>query len=249
MSTRAAYGFRHKKQDYISYNHSDGYPSGLGYEVLEALTSFTLTKDIEYLRSRVDKVHLIHKEDNHTFSKEEFLSIVERLDNLGIYNNLKSEYSAITEIPAIPVLYHTAGNVDTIIDQENATPYMLDSGNFMNDSLFCEWAYVINLDEQVVEFYRGFNQNPEAKGRYAAKTNDYGSKQYNGVALIGTVPFAVIDSWTKDDIADFTINLERFANFIIGKNNIEESYKNVKQEVINQAALELSSIKDIVLED
>lgn len=249
MGTRAAYGFRHKKQDYISYNHSDGYPNGLGYEVLEALTSFTLTKDIAHLRACVENVKLISKEDNHTFSKEDFLSVVERLDNLGIYNNLKSEYSSITEIPAIPVIYHTAGKVDTVIDRENAIPYMLDSCNFMNDSLFCEWAYVINLDEQVVEFYRGFNQNPEAKGRYAAKKRDYGSTEYNGVALIGTVPFAVIDSWTKDDLADFTMNLERFANFIVGKYNVEESYKNVKQEVIDKAIADLSSIKDIVLDD
>lgn len=249
MSTRAAYGFRHKNQDYISYNHSDGYPNGLGYDVLEALTSFTLTKDIEYLRSCIDKVHLIYRDEKHTFSKEEFLSIVERLDNLGIYNNLKSEYSAITEISSIPVFNHIMGKIDTFIDRENAIPYMLDSGNFMNDSLFCEWAYVINLDEQVVEFYRGFNQNPEAKGRYAAKNNDYGSKEYNGVALIGTVPFAIIDSWTKDDIADFTINLERFANFIVGKYNVEESYKNIKQEVIDKAITDLSSIKDVVFDE
>ncbi len=249
MSTRAAYGFRHKNQDYISYNHSDGYPNGLGYDVLEALTSFTLTKDIEYLRSCIDKVHLIYRDENHAFSREEFLSIVERLDNLGIYNNLKSECSAITEISSISVFNHIMGKIDTLIDRENAIPYMLDSGNFMNDSLFCEWAYVINLDEQVIEFYRGFNQNPEAKGRYAANTNDYGSKEYNGVALIGTVPFAVIDSWTKDDIADFTINLERFANFIVGKYNVEESYKNIKQEVIDKAITDLSSIKDVVFDE
>lgn len=249
MSTRAAYGFRHKNQDYISYNHSDGYPNGLGYDVLEALTSFTLTKDIEYLRSCIDKVHLIYRDENHAFSREEFLSIVERLDNLGIYNNLKSKCSAITEISSISVFNHIMGKIDTLIDRENAIPYMLDSGNFMNDSLFCEWAYVINLDEQVIEFYRGFNQNPEAKGRYAANTNDYGSKEYNGVALIGTVPFAVIDSWTKDDIADFTINLERFANFIVGKYNVEESYKNIKQEVIDKAITDLSSIKDVVFDE
>lgn len=249
MSTRAAYGFRHKQQDYISYSHSDGYPNALGYEILEALTSFTLNKDIEYLRYCIDNVQLIHQEDNHTFTKEEFLSIVERLDNLGIYNNLKSEYSVITEIPAIPVLYHTAGKVDTIIDRENAIPYMLDSCNFMNDSLFCEWAYVINLDDQVIEFYRGFNQNPKANGRYADKTNDYGSTQYNGVALIGTIPFSVIDSWTKDDIADFTINLENLANFIVGRYQIGDGNMehDVSEDVIYNARQNLSSLKDLII--
>lgn len=45
------------------------------------------------------------------------------------------------------------------------------------------------------------------------------------------------------------MNLERFANFIVGKYNVEESYKNVKQEVIDKAIADLSSIKDIVLDD
>ena len=51
--------------------------------------------------------------------------------------------------------------------------------------MFCEFAYIINLDTNKLEFYEGFNLNPDAPGRYAKYTlykND--EKIYYGVKLI-----------------------------------------------------------------
>lgn len=61
----------------------------------------------------------------------------------------------------------------------------LDQHNFLNDSLFCEFAYIINLDSNKLEVYVGFNLNPNAPGRYAKYTlykND--EKVYYGVKLV-----------------------------------------------------------------
>ena len=60
-----------------------------------------------------------------------------------------------------------------------------DQHTFLIDSLFCEYAYLINLDSKKLEVYEGFNLNPNAPGRYAKYTlykND--EKVYYGVALI-----------------------------------------------------------------
>ena len=61
----------------------------------------------------------------------------------------------------------------------------LDQHLFLIDSLFCEYAYLINLDTNKFEVYVGFNKNPNAAGRYAKNTlykND--EKIYYGVKLV-----------------------------------------------------------------
>ena len=62
---------------------------------------------------------------------------------------------------------------------------------FLVDSLFCEYAYIVNLDENVLEFYVGFNKDPNAKGRYAKLSDPIvidESRRYYGVALKKTFP-------------------------------------------------------------
>ena len=61
----------------------------------------------------------------------------------------------------------------------------LDEHRFLLDSLFCEFAYIINLDTNKFEVYVGFNKNPNAAGRYAKYTlyKDY-ENVYYGVKLV-----------------------------------------------------------------
>lgn len=59
------------------------------------------------------------------------------------------------------------------------------AGNFMADSLFCEWAYVLNLDEGVLEVYRGW-QKSKGEGRYVGEEPD--KDGYWGVSQIAAIP-------------------------------------------------------------
>ena len=76
------------------------------------------------------------------------------------------------------------GKNNALNDEEEFNSEFEDSKDFLADSLFCEYAYIINLDTGMLEFYRGFNQNPNGKGRYAKLV----SGDYNGVVLIQEVP-------------------------------------------------------------
>ena len=66
-----------------------------------------------------------------------------------------------------------------------------DCSSFMYDSLFCEYAYIINLDEGVLEYYRGFNKDKNASGRYAFKSLE---EPYYGVALKNSIPLTEVFS-------------------------------------------------------
>jgi len=44
--------------------------------------------------------------------------------------------------------------------------------DFIYDSLWCEWAYMINLETQCLEIYRGFNTDPQEAGPYASKKSE-----------------------------------------------------------------------------
>lgn len=49
---------------------------------------------------------------------------------------------------------------------------------FVNDGLFCEFAYVVDLDKNTFEIYRGFCKSPPKKDERFAKKNDKGKKYY-----------------------------------------------------------------------
>lgn len=57
---------------------------------------------------------------------------------------------------------------------------------FLHDSLFCEYAYIINLDNKTLEIYEGFNRLPNGKGRYAEFSieREGDGRKYYGVKLV-----------------------------------------------------------------
>ena len=65
------------------------------------------------------------------------------------------------------------------------------------DSVFCEYAYILNLDTAELEFYRGKNTNHAAPGRYASKgiwspPHPITGVNFYGVSLVKAIPFSVI---------------------------------------------------------
>jgi hypothetical protein len=79
---------------------------------------------------------------------------------------------------------------ETIIPEECAA-------DFLGDSVFCEYAYILNLDTAELEYYQGRNTDPAAPGRYAASGRwspppPMTGVSYYGVRLVRAIPFSVI---------------------------------------------------------
>lgn len=73
---------------------------------------------------------------------------------------------------------------------------LYDSYAFGGDSLFCEYAYVIDLDNEVLERYKGFNKRPVSKRhRFAGCVPAHnGTSEYTPVRLVRKERFGVIAS-------------------------------------------------------
>lgn len=93
------------------------------------------------------------------------------------------------------LLRHQQGDIESVV---NNKVMFLAAPSWLGDSLFCEYAYIANLDEGALEVYEGFQKAPHEKGRY----HDYerGSEGYYPVALVET--FKLNEAMTPDEWVD-----------------------------------------------
>lgn len=139
------------------YGQWDGYPDGQGRDVLSFLHD-------------ENKVHMLKKyrlKECRFLSEKEIELINKSKNPLSLHPQLSRNMGAD--------ILNLAATVDGMA--------LVDSIDFAADSLFCEWAYVIDFDTNSFEIYKGFNTEP-AKGRFAEFPTD--SKEYYPVTLIQT---------------------------------------------------------------
>ncbi len=194
MGTRGALGFRLDGQDKIAYNHYDSYPEGLG----DAVITFVNYTDRSTLEARVRALRAVTEDSTPT--PEDIARLVKFHDSDVSTGSATEWYSLLRD---------TQGNPENTLE---AGVYV-DSSDFLKDSLFCEWAYIVNLDTQMTEVYCGFQTKSHKLGRYAKSnkkpkgwTAPYaGAKFYFPVALIAEIPFGTTPDWEKIECGE---NLE-----------------------------------------
>lgn len=155
MSTRGLYGFRKNGVDKCTYNHSDSYPSGLGYNVVK----FCKSNSVEDLKKFFDDIELVLEDSTPTEHQIRECQIAGYV-NLSVSSQSNNDWYCL--------LRNLQGNFkqyQKCID-EGSKVYMTDGIDFIQDSLFCEYAYIINLDDEVLEFYEGFQKKPQVDNRY-----------------------------------------------------------------------------------
>lgn len=163
MSTRGLYGIRKNGIDKCTYNHSDSYPSWLGRKVLK----FCANNTIDDLKKIFDKIELVDESIKPTEEQ------IKKCVDAGYYNRTVSTQSVDDWYC---LLRHLQGNFDEYQDLINndkeKTIFMTDGISFIKDSLFCEYAYIINLDDEVLEFYEGFQKEAQKGNRYGETEED-----------------------------------------------------------------------------
>ena len=138
MGTRGLWGF--KKQvlhnDYyhkVTYNHMDSYPSWLGSKVVR----FVQETDTETLRQICDKIILV---DQDFPANQEQIDECKQFANSGVDDGKWDNwYVLLRETQGCPELY-----------RDTDLRYMINGFALLSD-LMCEYAYIINVSDEVLE--------------------------------------------------------------------------------------------------
>ena len=112
------------------------------------------------------------------FAQGDHMGFVQALGSFGRERSLLEELRS--PFPAFPAVTNNA---------------------FAADSIFCEYAYVVNMDSGMLEFYVGFNKNPRAPGRFAALSKR-DEAEYFGIELALEIPLADLPTMAPSFVCD-----------------------------------------------
>lgn len=163
------------------YGQWDGYPDGQGIDIL----TYLRTANYDALTANLRKLRWTTHEDFARVNKE--------LD-LGDSGWMDMEQAARYKA-AYPALSRDTGSKILALVEAGGVEFVTDSRDFAQDSLFCEWGYVIDLDTKVLEVYEGFVESTPTEGRWAGQHK--AGEQYAAIKRIASFPFA--DGLPTDD--------------------------------------------------
>lgn len=132
------------------YGQWDGYPSGQGKTALE----FVRSMDRSTFETKLRAMRFASKADLEAIDAEVQASPI--VDGGSSLLAEGGKYQQFSRDRGAKILALVA-NADPGIQ-------LHDMRAFAADSLFCEWAYVIDLDKNRFEVYQGFNKTPLGEG-------------------------------------------------------------------------------------
>lgn len=156
------------------YGQWDGYPSGQGKTAINFLRKF----DERAFGYQVDKCKFVddekQKEIDDWFRS---IGVTDGWMNMDQSRQFKAKYPLFSRDNGANIL-------NLINDSEEDIIWLHDESAFINDSLMCEWAYVIDLDKRTFEVYSGFNKSPLHKHeRFYSEVSDGGYYPCRNIAI------------------------------------------------------------------
>lgn len=192
------------------YCQWDGYPEGQGFGILNFMRE---EGNLERLRTALKKFKLVRVDSDNPFFKAYDERCPHFVEGEGYTEDKRTEADKhwfttyISRDLGSKVLNH-------IVEYNgNAEILLKDSRDFAGDSLFCEWAYVIDFDKMTFETYKGFNTDPvPAHERFANAPVDpesitlEGGKQYQPVRHVVTFDLRALP--TNEEFLSMIVSLE-----------------------------------------
>ena len=128
MGTRGAFGVVIGEQEKIGYNQYDSYPGGYGLENLQWLRG----ADLEWARQFAEGAKVVSNETAKPTAAEQ--ADLQQYADTHVSEQSLEDWYCLT--------HKTHGNIGAMLE----CGYIDDSHTFPLDSLFCEWAYIVDFD-------------------------------------------------------------------------------------------------------
>ena len=191
MGTHGCYGFRKNGMDKLTYNHFDSYPDELGRTMVE----FCKATSIPELNEIFDKLILVDESAKPT--AEQIKECKQYYDGNVSRKTVEDWYC---------LLRNAQGDLDAY---KNGLKYMIDNCGFIKDSLWCEYAYIINLDTEELEFWVGDQDKPDIYNRYGVERDG----NYYPCKMVASYPLATIslNEYSVQDFVDYMNKAEKEA--------------------------------------
>jgi hypothetical protein len=122
------------------YGQWDGNPSGQGEIVLNFLEEWRRPEFEAKLRAA------------SFMTEEEMEALSARIEREGLEIGWSERWPELSRDAGAEIL--------EMVQHADAGIKLLDEIGFATDSLFCEWAYVIDLDAETLEVFKGFQKEP-----------------------------------------------------------------------------------------
>lgn len=176
------------------YGQWDGYPSGQGATIL----TFLQTSVLDVFR---EKCRRLSFKDEATIGAAWRECGATDLDwiSMEVADQMDKKYPEASRNTGAKVL----GVV--LRSQEPEKLLVKDMLEFAQNGLLCEWAYVLDLDGEMLEVYSGFHKEPVLEGRFAAPVNEAG---YGPVQLLHAFSFAELKDMTVEEFCNVLEPLE-----------------------------------------
>jgi hypothetical protein len=174
------------------YGQWDGYPTGQGADIAKFIMANLQTPDgVASFKNKVDACRFGSNEEivalQSTFKRDGFAD-----DDYKAFERLIKEY---------PEYSRDTGSQILDLISNSVKPRMLQNSiEFANDSLFCEWAWLLNLDNNTLEVYKGFNKRKLGKTQRFHSDAQPDEDKYYPVRLFETIKFDDITATTMDEL-------------------------------------------------
>jgi hypothetical protein len=154
MGTRGVYGFRKNGADKLAYNHYDSYPACLGARMAD----FCRGTDLAELHRVFDRIELVGDAVKPTRSQ---IAECAPFTDLEVAGRSDDDWYCL--------LHKTQGHPEVYCAD---CRYMYCFNRFIRFSRWCEYGYVVNLDDGALEFWEGLQEQPQPGNRYGTAEDD-----------------------------------------------------------------------------